>query len=111
MEAESARPRLSVTPNGGVMAAVLGAGIGAFAMGLFVIASEAGLFTAPSLYGPAGGLSGRSTLAVATWLIAWGVLHTRWREREVVAGRVVTWTTVLVALAVVMTFPPVWGVL
>ena len=111
MEAESARPRLSVTPNGGAMAAVLGAGIGAFAMGLFVIASEAGLFTAPSLYGPAGGLSGRSTLAVLTWLIAWGVLHTRWREREVVAGRVVTWTTVLVALAVVMTFPPVWGVL
>ena len=110
MADETMRARDTGLPNGGALAAVLAAGIGAFAMGLFVIANEAGIFTAPSLYGPAGGLSGRSTLAVLAWLIAWGVLHARWREREVVAASVVTWTMVLVGLSVVMTFPPVWGV-
>lgn len=99
----------SLTRNGGALAAVLAAGIGAFAMGLFVILNEAGIFTAPSLYGPSGGLSGRSTLAVAAWLIAWGILHAKWRDRDVVAGGVLLWALVLVGLGVVMTFPPVWS--
>jgi hypothetical protein len=34
------------------MAAVLAAGIGAFAITCFVILNEAGLFAAPTLYGP-----------------------------------------------------------
>ena len=103
--------RTSVVTNGGALAAVLAAGIGAFAMGLFVILNEAKLFVAPSLYAPAGGLSGRSTFAVIAWLIAWAVLHARWRTREVAAGKVFAWTLVLVALAAVMTFPPLWGLL
>ena len=101
----------AVTPNGGALAAVLAAGIGAFALGLFVVANEAGIFAAPSLYGPTGGLSGRATFAVVTWLVAWGILHARWRARELAAGRVLRWTLVLVGLGVVMTFPPVWGLL
>ena len=99
----------TVVANGATMAAVLGAGIGAFAMGCFVIVSAAGIYSAPSLYGPAGGLSGRSTFAVIAWLVAWGVLHVRWRAREVAADRVLTWTLVLVGLGVLLTFPPVWG--
>ena len=43
--------------NGAAMAAALGAGIGASAMGIFVLLNEAGLFAAPALYGPAGGVS------------------------------------------------------
>jgi len=110
MESEAAVPAGgTVTPNGGALAAVLAAGIGALAMGLFVIANEAGVFTAPSLYGPTGGLSGRSTFAVATWLIAWGILHARWRDRNVAADRVLAWALVLVSLGVAMTFPPIWG--
>lgn len=97
--------------NGGALAAVVAAGIGALAMGLLVIASEAGLYTAPSLYGPSGGLSGRSTMAVIAWLIAWGILHARWKNQNVAAGRALAWTLVLVALGVLMTFPPVWGLL
>jgi|SRR5687768_7679788 len=111
MESDGVRAGHAVIPNGGALAAALAAGIGAFAMGLLVIANEAGLFAAPSLYGPSGGLSGRSTLAVITWLIAWGILHARWRNRNVAVARVLTWSLVLVALAVVMTFPPVWGLL
>ena len=98
-------------PNGGALAAVLAAGIGSFAMGLLVIANEAGLYTAPSLYGPSGGLSGRSTLAVIAWLVAWGIMHARWRNQNVAPGRVLGWTLVLVALGALMTFPPVWGLL
>jgi hypothetical protein len=97
--------------NGAAMAAVLGSAIGSFAIGAFVLLNEAGLFAAPTLYGPAGGVTGRTTFAAIVWLIAWAVLHARWRSREVAPGPVLTWTVALVVLAIVATFPPVWGVL
>lgn len=97
--------------NGAALAAFLGAGIGAFAMGLLVILSEIGLVPSPTLYGPAGGLSGRTTFAVVIWLIAWAVLHHRWKDRNVEAGRVRVATWILIALGIVLTFPPVWGLL
>jgi hypothetical protein len=97
--------------NGAAMAAILAAGIGAFAMALFVILNEAGLFVAPTLYGPAGGVTGRTTFATLVWLVAWGVLHTRWRARQLAPGRVFGLTLVLVGVGVLGTFPPVWGLL
>ena len=100
-----------VDTNGAAMAAVLGAGIGSFAMGTFVLLNEAGLFVAPALYGPAGGVTGRTTFATGVWLLAWGVLHARWRSRDVVPGPVFRWTVVLVGLAILATFPPLWGLL
>jgi hypothetical protein len=96
-------------PNGGAMAAVLAAGIGSLAVGLFVILNEAGVFTAPTLYGPSGGVSGRTTFAAVTWLLAWGILHRRWKDRPVDGGRVFSITVLLVALGLLGTFPPVWG--
>jgi hypothetical protein len=93
------------------MAAVLGSGIGAFAMGLFVLLNETGVFAAPALYRPAGGVTGRTAFATIVWLLAWGVLHARWRSREVAPGPVFTWTVALVVLAILATFPPVWGLL
>lgn len=110
MQSDSTTSRRT-TPNGAALAGVLAAGIGSFAMGAFVIANEAGIFTAPSLYGPSGGLSGRSTFAVLVWLVAWAFLHSRWRGRDLQAARTLTWTLALTALGVVMTFPPVWGLL
>ena len=95
--------------NGSAAAAFLAAGIGSFAIGLFVILTEAGIFGAPALYGPAGGVSGRTTFAAAVWLIAWAVLHRRWRDRHVDAGRTTVMTLVLVALGVLLSFPPVWA--
>lgn len=97
--------------NGAAMAAVLGAGIGSFAMGAFVLLNEAGLFAAPALYGPAGGVTGRTTFAMAVWLLAWGALHARWRSCEVAPGPVFMWTVVFVVLAILGTFPPLWGLL
>jgi hypothetical protein len=101
----------SELPNGAALAAFLAAGIGAFGMGLFVILNEAGLFAAPSLYGPAGGVSGRTTFAVAVWLIAWAVLHARWKARSIAPRGVFAATLILIALGLILTFPPVWGLL
>lgn len=100
-----------VDANGAAMAAVLASAIGSLAMGVFVLLNEAGLFAAPALYGPAGGVTGRTTFATIVWLIAWGVLHARWKSREVAPGAVFTWTLVLVGLAILGTFPPLWGLL
>ena len=97
--------------NGAALAAMLGAAIGAFGMGALVLANEAGIFAAPALYGPAGGLSGRSTFAVVAWLVAWGILHARWRGRDVGAKPVFACTLALVALSAIATFPPVWALL
>lgn len=102
---------VSRAANGTAMAAFLGAGVGAFAMGAIVLLNETGLFAAPSLYAPAGGVSGRTTLAAIAWLIAWGVLHQRWKAREVASGRVYAVTLMLVAFGVLATFPPAWGLL
>ena len=106
----------NVTPsaagtNGAAMAAILGAAFGSLALGAVVLANESGLFAAPALYEPAGGLSGRTTLGVAAWLLAWGILHRRWQGRMIDVRRVFVWTVVCVVLAVVLTFPPVWGLL
>ena len=97
--------------NGAALAAYLAAGIGAFAMGLFVILNEADVFAAPSLYAPAGGVSGRTTFAVVAWLIAWAVLHRRWSGRQRESGRVHVVALILIGLGVLLTFPPVWGLL
>ena len=95
--------------NGPAMAAFLAAGAGTFLMGLFVILNEAGVYTAPSLYGPAGGVSGRTTFGTIAWLIVWGTLHARWKSRSVESSRVLPLTLALIALGLVMMFPPVWG--
>ena len=92
--------------NGSAMAAFLGAGIGAFAMGMFVLLNEAGILAAPALYAPAGGVSGRTTFATMAWLIAWGLLHRLWKAREMAPGRIYAVTLLLVALGALGTFPP-----
>jgi hypothetical protein len=95
--------------NGAAMAAFLAAGIGAFGMGLIVVLNEAGVFAPPAIYAPAGGVTGRTTLAVVIWLVAWAILHFRWRDRVVQAGRVWTVTLILIALGILGTFPPFWS--
>jgi hypothetical protein len=106
----AARGRDEIT-NGAALASFLGAGIGAFAMGVFVILNEAGIFVSPTLYAPAGGVSGRTTFAVVAWLIAWGILHSRWKGRQIESRRVYIATVVLIGFGLLGTFPPVWGLL
>ena len=105
------RVRSGEVANGSAMAAFLGAGIGAAAMGLVVLLNEAGILAAPSLYAPAGGVSGRTTVATLIWLVAWGVLHGRWKGREITPRVVYPATLILIGLGILATFPPVWSVL
>lgn len=95
--------------NGAALASFLAAGIGAFAVGLIVILNEARLFVAPALYAPAGGVSGRTTLAVVIWLIGWAVLHNRWKNRQIESRGVYLLSLILIGLGIVLTFPPVWN--
>jgi hypothetical protein len=98
-----------VHPNGAALAAFLAAGIGGFAMGLIVILSETGVFEAPVLYEPAGGVSGRTTLAVVVWLVAWAVLHARWKARDVAHRGVATAALLLLLSGIALCTPPLWG--
>jgi hypothetical protein len=97
--------------NGAAMAAFLGAGIGALAMGVMVILNESGLFAAPALYGPAGGVSGRTTFAVVIWLIGWALLHRRWKQRQLEPRRVHVLVLALIGAGVLLCFPPLWALL
>lgn len=97
--------------DGGAMAAFLGAGIGAFALGVIVLLNEVGIFATPTLYAPAGGVSGRTTLATIVWLIAWALLHNRWKAREIAPSRIFLATVTLIVLGILATFPPLWGLL
>ena len=109
--AATSRSMTSREVNGSAMAALLGGGIGAFAMGAVVLLNEAGRFAAPALYAPAGGVSGRTTLATIVWLVAWAVLHYRWKGRDIASGRIGAATLILIAVGVLGTFPPVWALL
>lgn len=111
MTMDSSEGKRDPATNGAALAAFLAAGIGGFAMGVMVILNEAGLFSAPVLYPPAGGVSGRTTFAAVIWLIGWVVLHTRWKGRQLEAGRVRAITLTLIGLGVLLTFPPVWKLL
>jgi hypothetical protein len=101
---------LATHPNGALWAAILASGVGGFAVGVVVILNEAGIFSAPTLYGPAGGVSGRTTIAAAIWLLSWAVLHVRWRNRTVDGGRITAISVILILLGLLGTFPPVWTV-
>jgi hypothetical protein len=98
-------------PNGPALAAFLSAGIGAVAMGAFVLLNEAGIYAAPGLYPPAGGVSGRTTFAVVVWLIAWALLHLRWKNRTLDARRVYLGGLSLMSAGLLATFPPLWALL
>jgi hypothetical protein len=104
-------PFTSDTTNGSALAAFLGAGIGAFAMGALCILHEAGIFVAPSIYAPAGGLSGRVAIACLIWLAAWGGLHRQWSRRQLSGSGVFLAAGILMGLGLLGTFPPVWGLL
>jgi hypothetical protein len=95
-------------PNGPGAAAVLAAGIGAFALGLFAVLAD----KVPSIgrwmnfSNPTGPLSGVTTCAVFVWLASWAILEMRWRGRELRFAPVAAAALVLLALGILLTFPP-----
>lgn len=94
-------------PNGAGMAAILAAGIGCAALGIFDFLGDAipaiGRFF--SFYAPTGTLSGVTDCAIAVWLVSWFVLARRWRGRNVVMGHCFA-AFALLLVGVLLTFPP-----
>jgi hypothetical protein len=97
-------------PNGGIVAAVVAAGVGCAALGVVTVAAVA--FSSFSdfltLYDPAGPLTGKATLAVLVYLIAWVNLHARLRDRELHLFRAFLLTMALLVIGLLGTFPPVY---
>jgi hypothetical protein len=95
---------------GPAAAALLAAGIGSAAMGIVTTVSEAthGMGGAMAWVSEVGPLSGKSSIAVLIWLVAWLVLHAALARRSPRLRTVSMWTYVLVAIGFLGTFPPVF---
>ncbi len=95
-------------PSGPAAAAILAAGIGVFTIGLMTTLAEASssLRNALNWWAPAGPLVGKTGVGVIVWLIAWMLLGARYRGREASLRPIVLWTWILIALGVLLTFPP-----
>jgi hypothetical protein len=96
-------------PNGSGAAAILAAGIGSFALGLFSFMADksAGIKALFIFYKPTGALSGVTTSAILIWLAVWALLEWRWKAKTVQLGRVNLVAFALLGLCLLLTFPPV----
>ena len=99
----------SSIPNGSGAAAILAAGIGAFALGVFTVAGD----TVPAIkslfifYKRTGPLSGVTTTAILIWLLSWCLLEWRWKTKTVAISRVNIIAFTLLGLCLLLTFPPI----
>ncbi len=94
--------------NGPAAAALLAAGIGSLALGLFVILAEASnsVKNALNFYNPVGPLSGKTTVAIIIWILSWMILHGSWKNKQVSFAGVFTVSLILIVLGLLGTFPP-----
>ena len=98
--------------DGPVWAAIISACIGCATFGLLVDLAEASksISNALNFYNPTGDLSGKSTVAVVVWFIAWVVLHTCWKHRDMKgSGKLAAVSAILIILAMIAVFPPFFG--
>jgi len=94
-------------PEGPVAAAIIAAGVGALTMGLVTTLAEAssGFKDALNWNTSVGPLSGKTTVTVLVWLVAWGILHVAYRNKPVETRQALTVALVLIGLGVLGTFP------
>jgi hypothetical protein len=97
-----------INKNGLAMAALVAGGIGSLVLGINTLLSEASsaFGTAITFYSPAGALSGKTTIAVIVWLIAWFVMARLWKDKDVDFGKAVIASFVMLGLGVLFTLPP-----
>ena len=105
----SAAAKVPDFPNGGGAAAILAAGIGAFLMALTALLADKSpaIKSVMIFYRPTGPLSGVTTCAIIIWLVAWFILHARWKNRNLAMGCAGAAALVLLLLAALLTFPPI----
>jgi hypothetical protein len=94
-------------PEGPISAAIIAAGVGAAALGVLTTLAEASTSVKDWLQwsDDVGPLSGKTGLAVITWLVSWAVLHAALRNKPYETGRALTIALVLIVLGVLGTFP------
>lgn len=95
-------------PNGPAAAAILSAGAGCAVLGILAVATDAfkPLARLLTFYLPTGPLSGVSSMTILTWLVTWFILAKRWRTKTVAIAKVNTTAFLLLALGILLTFPP-----
>ncbi len=100
--------REDTLPNGPAGAAILSAGIGCCVLGILAVLADASKPIAGVLtwYRPTGPLSGVSSAAILIWLASWLFLARRWTKETVSLGKILTAAFVLLALGILLTFPP-----
>ncbi len=101
----SAKPSL---PNGPAAAAILSAAVGCFTLSVFAVIADASRSVAAffTFYRPTGPLSGVTTAALLLWLVTWFVLSLRWKDKTVAITKVTATAFILLALGILLTFPP-----
>jgi hypothetical protein len=94
-------------PEGPIAAAILAGGVGCLSLGVLTTLSEAstGFNNWLNWYSPVGPLSGKTTLTVIIWLVAWVGLHLAYRRTAYETRRALTIALILVGLGVLGTFP------
>lgn len=95
--------------NGFGAASILSASIGCLLLGILTVAGDASKSFARHLilYRPTGPLSGVTTAAIAIWLLTWALLSRRWSRRNVALRPILTVAFLLLAVSLLLTFPPV----
>ena len=94
-------------PEGPIAAAVIAAGVGAFALGLLTTLSEMSKTIKDLLnfYDPVGSLAGKPVGAVVIWLVSWALLHMAYRDKGFETRKTLTLALILIALGTLGTFP------
>jgi hypothetical protein len=94
--------------NGSGAAAILAAGVGSLVLGVLSFAGDKSAAFKASMdwYKPTGALSGVTTAAIAAWLVVWVLLELRWNRKSVAAGRTNAAALTMLALGLLLTFPP-----
>jgi hypothetical protein len=89
-------------------AAILAAAIGSLALAVFAFASDAepAINRVFVFWQPTGALSGVTISAIVVWLGCWYWLSRRWVQRDVNLVPVNVAAFVMLAAALVLTFPP-----
>ena len=94
--------------NGPAAAAILASGIGSLTLGLLTTVAQAVALirNALNFYDPAGPLSGKTTMSVVIWLVAWALFHGLWKNQQKDFSKVFIVTLCMIALGLLGTFPP-----
>src|SRR5439155_1632254 len=84
--------------------------VGCLTLGLITSVAENSkpILDGITFIGPVGSLSGKTSVATASWLAAWSVLHRRWKEQQLDFPRVFGLSLILIGLGLLGTFPPFW---